>query len=95
MANLGGSCRGVAFGIAPAEAEAELKLVWRREMVTGAYVPRWVKLHGPDLVHGTSGIAFIINRRAPNYVRPVSDTDTARVIETAYRGARLLPRLSL
>ncbi|NBJ10713.1 gamma-glutamylcyclotransferase [Microvirga sp. SYSU G3D207] len=38
----GGSCRGVAFRIARAEAEAELELVWRREMVTGAYVPRWV-----------------------------------------------------
>jgi glutathione-specific gamma-glutamylcyclotransferase len=79
----GGSCRGVAFRIARAEAEAELELVWRREMVTGAYVPRWVKLYGPDLPHGTSGIAFTINRAAPNYVRPVSEADTARVIATA------------
>jgi hypothetical protein len=36
----GGSCWGVAFRIARSEAEAELELVWRREMVTGAYVPR-------------------------------------------------------
>jgi cation transport protein ChaC len=43
----GGSCRGVAFRIARAEAEAELELVWRREMVTGAYVPRWIRLHCP------------------------------------------------
>jgi glutathione-specific gamma-glutamylcyclotransferase len=79
----GGSCRGVAFRVARAEAKAELELVWRREMVTGAYVPRWVKLHGPDLPHGTSGIAFTINRKAPNYVQPVSEADTARVIATA------------
>jgi len=79
----GGSCRGVAFRIARAEAEAELELVWRREMVTGAYVPRWVRLHGPDLPHGMSGIAFTINRAAPNYVRPVSEAATAQTIATA------------
>ena len=79
----GGSCRGVAFRIARAEAEAELELVWRREMVTGAYVPRWVRLYGSGLPHGVPGIAFTINRAAPNYVRPVSEVDTARVIATA------------
>ncbi|MXQ14160.1 gamma-glutamylcyclotransferase [Microvirga makkahensis] len=79
----GGSCRGVAFRVARAEAEAELELVWRREMVTGSYVPRWVKLHGPDVPFGTSGIAFTINRNARNYVRPTSEAETARVIATA------------
>ena len=79
----GGSCRGVAFRIPRSQAEAELELVWRREMVTGAYVPRWVRLHGPDLPHGMSGIAFTINRAAPNYVRPVSEAATAQTIATA------------
>ncbi|MBQ0821728.1 gamma-glutamylcyclotransferase [Microvirga sp. HBU67558] len=80
----GGSCRGVAFRIPRSEAETELELVWRREMVTGAYVPRWVTLSGPDLPTGAAGIAFTINRAAPNYVRPVSEADTARVIATAH-----------
>ncbi|GEO19077.1 gamma-glutamylcyclotransferase [Microvirga aerophila] len=79
----GGSCRGVAFRVAHAEAKVELELVWRREMVTGAYVPRWVTLHGPELPHGTSGIAFTINRAAPNYLRPSSEAETARVIASA------------
>ncbi|MET0744039.1 MAG: gamma-glutamylcyclotransferase [Microvirga sp.] len=79
----GGACRGVAFRIAGADARTELELVWRREMVTGAYVPRWVGLHGPDMPPGASGIAFTINRAAPNYVRPVSEEATARVIATA------------
>jgi glutathione-specific gamma-glutamylcyclotransferase len=79
----GGSCQGVAFRIACAEAEAELELIWRREMVTGAYVPRWVRLHGPDVPDSTFAIAFTINRNAANYVRPVSEADTARIIGTA------------
>ena len=79
----GGSCRGVAFRIARAEAAAELELVWRREMVTGAYVPRWVRLYDPGLPEDTFAIAFTINRKAPNYVRSASQADTARVIATA------------
>ena len=41
----GGSCRGVAFYIAPDAVEEELAIVWRREMLSGAYVPRWVDVH--------------------------------------------------
>jgi len=79
----GGSCRGVAFRIPSANARAELELVWRREMVTGAYVPRWTRLHGRAIPAGTYGIAFTINRRAPNYVRPASEVETARTIMLA------------
>ena len=79
----GGSCRGVAFRISSAKARAELELVWRREMVTGAYVPRWVKLHGTNISAGTYGISFTINRKAPNYVRPTSEAETARIIASA------------
>ena len=38
----GGACRGIAFRIAEALAADELEVVWRREMLTGAYAPRWV-----------------------------------------------------
>jgi len=79
----GGSCRGVAFRIAGSEAQTELELVWRREMVTGAYVPRWVRLHGRNVPDASFAVAFTINRDAPNYVRPISEVDTARVIATA------------
>jgi cation transport protein ChaC len=79
----GGSCRGVAFRIAEAEARTELELIWRREMVTGSYVPRWVRLHGPGIPDNSFAIAFTINREARNYVRPVSEADTAQVIATA------------
>ncbi len=37
----GGSCRGVAFRIARADARAALAPVWRREMHTACYEPRW------------------------------------------------------
>lgn len=61
----GGSCHGVAYRIAEALAAHELEIVWRREMLTGAYAPRWLKLataEGP--LHA---IAFLINRTHNRY----------------------------
>jgi len=40
----GGMCTGVGFRIAEDVLERELDLVWRREMVTAAYIPRWVTM---------------------------------------------------
>ena len=37
----GGSCRGVALRLPSPNLSDELLLVWRREMLTGAYKPRW------------------------------------------------------
>ena len=38
----GGCCRGVAFRIAAERVESELDIVWRREMISDAYRPRWL-----------------------------------------------------
>jgi cation transport protein ChaC len=61
----GGSCRGVAFRIAGHHAADELRLLWRREMVLGAYSPRWAKIDagGEDL----RAIAFFVNREHTSY----------------------------
>jgi cation transport protein ChaC len=61
----GGSCRGVAFRIAARRADEELRLLWRREMVLGAYSPRWATVEaGNDTL---SAIAFFANREHANY----------------------------
>jgi cation transport protein ChaC len=61
----GGSCRGVAFRIAGRQAPDELRLLWRREMVLGAYSPRWTKIDTGK--NSPRAIAFFINREHPNY----------------------------
>ena len=82
----GGSCRGVAFHIAPDAVEEELAIVWRREMLSGAYVPRWVD--GP----------YRARRRPRDHVR---DQPCARALRPlpagrsrrrGDRGGRGLPR---
>jgi cation transport protein ChaC len=80
----GGRCRGVLYRIEADAAPHELSLIWRREMVTGAYRPRWVRAEsekGP-----VRCLAFVINRRHERYTGPLGDTDVIRTIATA-RGA--------
>lgn len=77
----GGSCRGVAFRLAPEEVESELDIVWRREMVTEAYRPAWVRAHaagGP-----LWAIAFTINRRHPRYAGRLEEARIVEAIATA------------
>ena len=61
----GGRCRGVAYRVAPDHAENELRLIWRREMMMGAYVPRWVKVSDGETQF--RAITFTINRAGPAY----------------------------
>ena len=40
----GGVVQGVALCLPAGEEERELRLLWRREMLTGAYLPQWLPL---------------------------------------------------
>jgi cation transport protein ChaC len=77
----GGSCRGVAFRIASRYASEELRLLWRREMVLGAYRPRWAKIDcGEDAVQA---IAFFVNRSHPSYAGKLPIETVIRTMTSA------------
>ena len=77
----GGSCRGAVFHIAPDAVEEELEIVWRREMLSGAYVPRWVQVRTP--LGEIRAITFVINHAHERYARFLPDDRVAEVIATA------------
>ncbi len=79
----GGSCEGVAFRLAEDDLENELALLWRREMATGAYVPRWVSLL--DLAGRRFGaaIAFTIDPGSNQYAGALSPEQIAERIASA------------
>jgi len=77
----GGSCRGIAFRVDPAIADHELTLVWNREMVSGAYVPRLVNIHTP--LGRRQAVTFVINREHPRYAADLSPEETAATIAVA------------
>ena len=79
----GGACTGVAFCIAEAALACELDLVWRREMVTAAYIPRWVTMTDGEGRASGSAIAFTINPDAPTYAGQLEQAEIVRRIVSA------------
>ena len=71
----GGSVHGVAFRIPGRIAHRELRNLWKRELVTGSYVPRWldVRVQGADHDR-VQAIGFIMNRRAAGYAGELDRT---------------------
>jgi cation transport protein ChaC len=77
----GGSCRGVAFRIAGRQALDELRLLWRREMVLGAYQPRWSNVDtGRERLRA---IAFFVNRSHPSYAGKLPPETVIRTLVSA------------
>ncbi len=76
----GGSCNGRAFHIAPDKIESETDILWMREMVSGAYNARLIKIR---LSHETvTGLTFVINRAHPRYIAEMDIEDTARLVSS-------------
>lgn len=71
----GGCCEGVALGLDEADVDHELDLLWRREMVSAAYIPRWVDLLDPQGRPFGAGLAFTIDVQGANYAGDLSRGD--------------------
>ncbi len=80
----GGSCAGAAFWIAEDVLEAELSLLWRREMLSGAYLPRWLDVFddGATTPFGQA-IAFTIDPAGPQYAGELAEAEVVRRLATA------------
>src|SRR5262245_11275601 len=63
----GGLCRGVVYRLPSPLALDELHLLWRREMVVGAYRPRWVHVHAAD--RRIAAITFVVRRDHVQYAK--------------------------
>jgi cation transport protein ChaC len=77
----GGSVRGIAFRLGRAVACSELDLVWGREMISNAYIPRLVRTHLSSGV--VSAIAFTINRDNKRSAGDLTAEETASAIARA------------
>jgi cation transport protein ChaC len=79
----GGSCVGVALRIAEDAAIPELTLLWRREMLTGAYVPHWVDLLDEQGECFGSALTFTVNPQGEHYVGDLTEAEVIRRLATA------------
>lgn len=77
----GGACRGMAFRIAAEQARGELLLIWRREMLSGSYLARWVTVAIGD---GTvRAVTFVANPDHTRYLGRLSEDEAAERIRKA------------
>jgi len=76
----GGTCEGIACRLDPATAVEDIELLWRREMIAGTYVPRWMRAHTND--GPVRAVAFVVDRGKPTYAGRLDD-DT--IVDVALR----------
>lgn len=82
----GGACTSAAFRVPEALVVEELALLWRREMLSGSYRPRWVRVRGADGTPFGHAIAFTIHRGGENYAGRLAQAEVVQRLSTA-RGA--------
>ncbi|OUM02840.1 gamma-glutamylcyclotransferase [Variovorax sp. JS1663] len=76
----GGTCRGLLFRIEAAKVQAELRLLWRREMISDSYMPRWVRTHAGG--QAIRALTFVANRSTGRYLAHDRIDDVAHLIRT-------------
>lgn len=78
----GGQCLGRVYRVAPEDAEMAADYLHRREMITGVYIPRMLKVRLPD---GTDlrALSFVADRHHPQYAGKLPEEVVVRIIRDA------------
>ena len=77
----GGSCHGAVYRIPRARVADELERLWRREMPTGVYDPRWLACR---TAHGeVQAMAFTLSRRSPQHTGRLADAQLMDILRHA------------
>jgi cation transport protein ChaC len=77
----GGSCKGMVFRVPRQQALAELDKLWRREMPTGVYDPKWLPCRtdqGP-----VRALAFTLSRHSPNFTGELEPSQLVTILRDA------------
>jgi cation transport protein ChaC len=77
----GGSVTGVAFRIEEELVREELMIIFRRELLSGAYLARWTNAHSDKGMIRT--ISFVINPAHPRYAGRLPEETIASTIARA------------
>ena len=79
----GGTCTGAVLRVAEAGLEHELDVLWRREMVTKGYVPRWLEVWDAAGAPFGRALAFTIEPGGHGYEGELTETEIVRRLATA------------
>ncbi|HEY9067280.1 MAG TPA: gamma-glutamylcyclotransferase [Burkholderiaceae bacterium] len=77
----GGSCRGMVYRIERAQVPEQIERLWRREMPTGVYDPKWLQCRttsGP-----VTALAFTLSRSSPAHTGAIPDLQMVEILRHA------------
>ena len=79
----GGSCRGIAYRISPADADEVLAYLHHREMISGVYRPSHLPMTLLEGRHAGSRISaqtYVVDRRHPQYAGCLTSEHRAALV---------------
>ena len=79
----GGQCAGQVLRVAESGLEHELDVLWRREMVTAGYVPRWLEVCDRTGTPFGHALAFTIGEDCHGYEGDLTEEEVVRRLATA------------
>jgi cation transport protein ChaC len=74
----GGSCSGIVLRVPRAQAERELRQLWKREMPRAVYDPRWLRCRTPE--GDVQALAFTLAHTSPSYTGPLDEAQLLRIL---------------
>ena len=77
----GGSCRGMVYRIERAEVPEQMERLWRREMPTGVYDPKWLSCRTTQ--GRVNALAFTLSRSSPAHTGPIPDAQMLEILRSA------------
>ncbi len=77
----GGACNGVAFRIPAVLVDEETRFMWRREMFSGGYCPKFAEVTTPQ--GSIDALFFVINPEGIGYRPNLPEDEAARTIAAA------------
>jgi cation transport protein ChaC len=78
--DVGGACKGIVMKVG-GDVTNELKLLWRREMMSGAYHPRWLNAKAGGRV--IRALSFVANRSSTHYAGQLTKEEITKRLATA------------
>ena len=79
----GGDCPGAVLRVPEEGLEHELDVLWRREMVTGSYTPRWLPATDADGAALPPALAFTIEDTSHGYAGDLPEDEVVERLATA------------
>jgi cation transport protein ChaC len=77
----GGSCRGMVYRIEQADVQEQMERLWRREMPTGVYDPKWLSCRTSQ--GRVNALAFTLSRSSPSHTGNIPDAQMLDILRCA------------